>query len=124
MKKAVLSAALLSVAITLSGCSEKEAKPGSIAGFDEGEQYIEMWTYTIEDTPEGEACKESLGKFNDAYNGKYFDNVEFIQRNDNGGGYADKINASVISGDLPDVIAVDGPNISAYAANGIIQPLA
>ncbi|MFR0950820.1 MAG: extracellular solute-binding protein, partial [Ruminococcus callidus] len=34
------------------------------------------------------------------------------------------INASVMSGDLPDVITVDGPNISAYAANGIIQPLA
>ena len=28
-----------------------------------------------------------------------------------------------MSGDLPDVITVDGPNISAYAANGIIQPL-
>lgn len=39
-------------------------------------------------------------------------------------GYSDKINASVMSGDLPDVITVDGPNISAYAANGIIQPLA
>ena len=34
-----------------------------------------------------------------------------------------KINAAVMSGDLPDIITVDGPNISAYAANGIIQPL-
>lgn len=124
MKKAVLLAAVLSAAMTVSGCSEKEIEPGSIAGFDEGEKYIEMWTYTIEDTPEGEACKESIENFNEAYNGKYFANVEFIPRNDNGGGYADKVNASVLSGDLPDVIAVDGPNISAYAANGIIQPLA
>ena len=124
MKKAVLLAAALAAAALAGGCSEKEVEPGSIAGFDEGEQYIEMWTYTIEDTPEGEACKEAIEKFNGAFDGKYFASVEFIPRNDNGGGYSDKINASVMSGDLPDVIAVDGPNISAYAANGIIQPLA
>ena len=29
-----------------------------------------------------------------------------------------------MSGDLPDVLTVDGPNIAAYASNGIIQPLA
>lgn len=29
-----------------------------------------------------------------------------------------------MSGSLPDVLTVDGPNIAAYAANGIIQPLA
>ena len=34
------------------------------------------------------------------------------------GGYSDKINASVMSGDLPDVLTVDGPNIAAYAENG------
>ena len=58
------------------------------------------------------------------YDGKYFADIEFIPRNDSGGGYSDKINASVMSGDLPDVLTVDGPNIAAYAENGIIQPLA
>ena len=29
-----------------------------------------------------------------------------------------------MSGGLPDVLTVDGPNIAAYAENGIIQPLA
>ncbi len=29
-----------------------------------------------------------------------------------------------MSGDLPDVLTVDGPNIAAYASNGMIQPLA
>ncbi len=29
-----------------------------------------------------------------------------------------------MAGGLPDVLTVDGPNIAAYAANGIIQPLA
>ena len=28
-----------------------------------------------------------------------------------------------MSGDLPDIITVDGPNISAYVSNNIIQPL-
>ena len=65
-----------------------------------------------------------MERFNEKYDGTYFADIEFIPRNDSGGGYSDKINASVMSGDLPDVITVDGPNISAYAANGIIQPLA
>ena len=49
--------------------------------------------------------------------------IEFVPRNESGGVYSDKVNVSVISGGLPDVITVDGPNISAYAANNIIQPL-
>ena len=76
-----------------------------------------MWVHTIEDTPEGEAYKASVERFNEKYDGTYFADIEFIPRNDSGGGYSDKINASVMSGDLPDVITVDGPNISAYAAN-------
>ena len=29
-----------------------------------------------------------------------------------------------LAGGLPDVLTVDGPNVAAYASNGIIQPLA
>ena len=58
------------------------------------------------------------------YNGTYFADIEFVPRNDSGGGYSDKVNASVMAGGLPDVLTVDGPNVAAYAANGIIQPLA
>ena len=49
--------------------------------------------------------------------------IEFVPRNESGGVYSDKVIVSVISGGLPDVITVDGPNISVYAANNIIQPL-
>ena len=49
--------------------------------------------------------------------------IEFVPRNESGGVYSDKVNVSVISGGFPDVITVDGPNISVYAANNIIQPL-
>ena len=105
MKKAIsagISALLL--AGCLSGCGKSEIQPGDVVGFDEGEILVSMWVHTIEDTPEGEAYKKSVESFNENFNGKYFANVEFIPRNDSGGGYSDKINASVMSGDLPDVI--------------------
>lgn len=125
MKK-LLIAVLLPVimAILLPGCQGKRPEPGSVAGYDEGEQYLSIWVHSIEDTDEGRCYRESVDNFNEKYNGKYFADIEFIPRNDSGGGYSDKINASVMSGDLPDVLTVDGPNIAAYAANGIIQPLA
>lgn len=115
------SALLVSV---LTGCQAREPKPKDIAGYDEGEQYLSIWVHSIEDTDEGRCYRESVDAFNEAYDGLYFADIEFIPRNDSGGGYSDKINASVMSGDLPDVLTVDGPNIAAYAENGIIQPLA
>ncbi len=112
------------LAVLLPGCQSKQTEPGDIAGYDEGEQYLSIWVHSIEDTDEGRCYRESVEAFNEKYNGKYYADIEFIPRNDSGGGYSDKINASVMSGDLPDVLTVDGPNIAAYAANGIIQPLA
>ena len=118
---AILAAALLVGSLT--GCQGKKPSPGDIAGYDEGEQYLSIWVHSIEDTDEGRCYRESVEAFNEKYNGTYFADIEFIPRNDSGGGYSDKINASVMSGDLPDVLTVDGPNIAAYASNGIIQPL-
>ena len=114
----------LFAAACLSSCHQKDPEPGDIAGYDEGEEYLSIWVHSIEDTEEGQAYKESVETFNEAYDGQYFADIEFVPRNDSGGGYSDKVNASVMAGGLPDVLTVDGPNISAYAANGIIQPLA
>lgn len=111
-------------ALFLSGCQKSTPLPGSITGYDDGEQYLSIWVHSIEDTDEGRCYREAVDSFNEAYDGQYFADIEFIPRNDSGRGYSDKINASVMSGDLPDVITVDGPNIAAYAENGIIQPLA
>lgn len=125
MKKLILeSLVLLLVMGFLTGCQGKTVSPGDVEGYDEGEEYLSLWVHTIEDTPEGEAYKKSVERFNEVYDGVYFADIEFIPRNDSGGGYSDKVNASVMSGGLPDVLTVDGPNVSAYAANGIIQPLA
>ncbi len=115
---------LLLFTVFLTGCQRKNPKPEDIDGYEEGEQYLSIWVHSIEDTDEGRCYRESVDAFNEKYNGKYYADIEFIPRNDSGGGYSDKINASVMSGDLPDVLTVDGPNIAAYAANGIIQPLA
>lgn len=114
----------LATGLLLTGCGNSTPEAGSIKGYDEGEEYLSIWVHSIEDTDEGQAYKESVDAFNEKYDGQYFTDIEFIPRNDSGGGYSDKINASVMSGDLPDVLTVDGPNIAAYAENGIIQPLA
>lgn len=121
--KLLLLAGLLTV-VSFTGCQKKEVKPGDVAGYDEGEEYLSIWVHSIEDTPEGQVYRESVNSFNEKYNGKYFADIEFIPRNDSGGGYSDKINSSVLSGGLPDVLTLDGPNVAAYASNNIIQPLA
>ncbi len=125
MKKRLLCLTALFLLLgSLPGCQKKEIRPGDVEGFDQGEAYLSIWVHSIEDTEEGQAYKESVESFNEAYDGQYFADIEFIPRNDSGGGYSDKINASVMAGGLPDVLTVDGPNVAAYAANGIIQPLA
>jgi len=125
MKKKLLCAVSVLLAVgCLTGCQKKEVKPGDVAGYDQGEEYLSIWVHSIEDTEEGQVYRESVDSFNEAYDGQYFADIEFVPRNDSGGGYSDKVNASVMSGGLPDVLTVDGPNIAAYAANGIIQPLA
>lgn len=125
MKKRLLCLTVAVLAsVSLAGCQQKDPEPGDIAGYDDGEEYLSIWVHSIEDTEEGQAYRESVDSFNEAYDGEYFADIEFVPRNDSGGGYSDKVNASVMAGGLPDVLTVDGPNISAYAANGIIQPLA
>lgn len=125
MKKQIMTFLTITcLAVGLTGCQKSTPKPGSISGYEEGETYLSIWVHSIEDTDEGRCYREAVDSFNETYNGKYYADIEFIPRNDSGGGYSDKINASVMSGGLPDVLTVDGPNIAAYAENGIIQPLA
>ena len=125
MKKGfAVAASMFLAASCLAGCQKKQVQPGDVAGFDPGEQYLSLWVHSIEDTEEGQAYRQSVDRFNEVYNGTYCADIEFVPRNDSGGGYSDKVNASVMAGGLPDVLTVDGPNVAAYAANGIIQPLA
>lgn len=127
MKKRLKYGSIMSLVLMgtmFAGCGHSQPVPGEVKGYDNGEQYLSIWVHSIEETEEGQCYKETVEAFNKEYDGKYFADIEFIPRNDSGGGYSDKINASVMSGGLPDVLTVDGPNIAAYAENGIIQPLA
>ena len=86
MGKKIASILLIfTLIIGLVGC-EKKIDTRSITGFDDNEEYISMWVHTIENTPEGEAYKKSVELFNKKYDGKYFLDVEFIPRNESGGG--------------------------------------
>lgn len=122
----ICSFVLLILCLNITSCSLGSEKKSTknLQGYDNGEEIITMWVHVIEETTEGQAYKNSVERFNEKYDGTYYLSVEFVPRNESGGGYTDKVNSSVISGGLPDIITVDGPNISAYAANNIIQPMA
>lgn len=66
--------------------------------------------------------QQRVDEFNLEYEGVYHLSVEFIPR---GSAYAyeDKVNSAAAAGILPDLLSTDGPNISNYAANGILVPI-
>lgn len=66
--------------------------------------------------------QQRVDEFNKDYEGTYHLSVEFIPR---GSAYAyeDKVNAAASAGILPDILSMDGVNVSNYAANGIVVPI-
>ena len=80
-----LSGILLAM-LCFTGCQQKDPEPGDLEGYEEGEEYLSIWVHSIEDTEEGQAYRESVESFNEAYDGKYFADIEFVPRNDSGGG--------------------------------------
>ena len=58
-KRLLILAGVLLVTGCLAGCQQKDPKPGEIAGYDEGEDYLSIWVHSIEDTEEGQAYRES-----------------------------------------------------------------
>ena len=65
MKKRIIAALMAGVLmISLTGCQKSTPKPGSIAGYDKGEQYLSIWVHSIEDTDEGRCYREAVNAFN------------------------------------------------------------
>ena len=61
MKKPwICLAGIFLAAACLSGCQQKDPKPGDVAGYDPGEEYLSIWVHSIEDTEEGQAYRESV----------------------------------------------------------------
>lgn len=84
---------------------------------------IVVWTHVPEDSPDAKVYQQRIKDFNKQFSGKYSATVEFIPRNNSGGGYLDKINAAVASNSLPDVATCDGPDTAAWALSKILVPI-
>lgn len=120
MKKKVFGMILASAvaASALTGCGG--GKSGGSTNAD-GAKVVTIWSPTDEPAIE-EWWVQKIGEFNEAHKGEIEVKREAIVRADSYA-YEDKINAAVTSHDLPDILYVDGPNISNYAVNGIIVPI-
>jgi fructooligosaccharide transport system substrate-binding protein len=121
MKKKLVSMTIVA-AMTLAvlgGCAKGSADTdGAGAG---NEKVVTIWSPTDEPAIE-EWWVTAIAAFNQEHEGEIELKREAIVRADSYA-YEDKINAAITSNDLPDILYVDGPNISNYAADGIIVPI-
>lgn len=125
----MMSAAALAMA-SVTGCSSQNggkttAKVENAGGSKDGAsadgvKEITMWYQ--ENKTMIPAFDQRVEDFNKKYEGKYHLTIEYIPR---GSSYAyeDKVNSAAAAGILPDLLSLDGPNVSNYAANGIIVPI-
>ena len=114
----VALAGVMAVSV-LGGCGG--SKSGGGRTNSDGTKVVTIWSPTDEPAIE-EWWAEKINAFNEEHKGAIQLKREAIVRADSYA-YEDKINAAVTSNDLPDILYVDGPNISNYAADGIIVPI-
>lgn len=100
----------------LSGCQRTKERVN-----EQGESVITIWSPSDEPAIE-QWWTEKILEFNEAHEGEIELKREAIVRADSYA-YEDKVNAAITSNDLPDILYVDGPNVSVYAANEITIPL-
>lgn len=123
MKKRILSTllAVSLIAVTMSGCGKKSGGEGGGAVNADGAKVVTIWSPTDEPAIE-DWWVEKINAFNEENKGSIEIKREAIVRADSYA-YEDKVNAALTSNDLPDILYVDGPNVSNYAANGIVIPV-
>ncbi|WP_025335331.1 ABC transporter substrate-binding protein [Paenibacillus sabinae] len=122
MKKGILLS-LLAVSL-LAGCSSGGIQNANSSSGGQGEGSVvelTIWRPQASEVEDNVYVKR-IEEFNQANKGKIQVKMEVITRG-NSFAYEDKINAAVASHTLPDVLAMDGPNIANYAASEIIIPL-
>lgn len=90
-------------------------------GSSDGVKTVTIWS-PVDTEPIEAWWTEKIEAFNKAHEGKIQISREAIVRADSYA-YEDKVNAAVTSNDLPDILYVDGPNVTNYAANGIVVPI-
>lgn len=118
MKKRTVAAAFTAMMLSClcAGCGQVKERVN-----EDGESVITVWSPTDEPAIE-EWWTEKIEQFNAEHKGSIHLQREAIVRADSYA-YEDKINAAITSNDLPDILFVDGPTVSVYAANEITLPL-
>lgn len=119
MKKKIISilmAATLTLGLTACGTGGA-SDSGQTSAQADGVVNLTIWSPT--DTEAIEAWwVEKINEWNEA-NPEIQVSREAIDRSDSYA-YENKITTATTSNDLPDILYVDGPNVSYYAANGLI----
>lgn len=123
MKK-ILSLLLVAVmTLSLAACGGKSEsttnESGAAASSGSGDKIV-IWQPSDKESVEN-WWVEKLAEWNEANPDIQVERIA-IDRSDSYA-YENKIATAVTSGDLPDILFVDGPQVSYYAANGIIIPL-
>jgi fructooligosaccharide transport system substrate-binding protein len=116
MKKNLLvlsTVAMLAVG-SLAACSNKES-----SGSADSETQLTLWH---PESDKSVAYDEIIEEFNAEHDGEIEAKIEYIPRG-NKYAYEDKVSAAATSNTLPDLLAMDGPNVANYADAGIIQPI-
>lgn len=118
MKKRAVAVTLTAMIVSClcAGCGQTKERVN-----EEGESVITVWSPTDEPAIE-EWWVDRIEEFNAEHKGKIHLRREAIVRADSYA-YEDKINAAITSNDLPDILFVDGPTVSVYAANEITLPI-
>lgn len=118
MKKIILIILLVTcLTISLSGCGDQENVNDSKNGVT-----ITLWTPGAGTDHDSQIWKQIFDQFNKEHQGKIRIKAEFIPRG-SGFEYENKVSSSVVSGGLPDILRMDGPNISSYAYYKVIRPI-
>lgn len=105
---------------TLMGCGAN-SQTTTEGTSENNEIVVTIWSPTDEPAIE-QWWVEKIDQFNEENSGSIRIHREAIVRADSYA-YEDKINAALTSNDLPDILYVDGPNVSNYAYNNIIVPI-
>jgi fructooligosaccharide transport system substrate-binding protein len=97
--------------------NENDSNSEEVAGVIE----LDMWIHQSGED-ETNYNLERIEEFNEAHEDEIHINVEVVM-DDGGSSYNDSLNAALVAGNLPDVLALDGPFVASYAEADIIAPV-
>jgi multiple sugar transport system substrate-binding protein len=108
----LLAAALVAAVALLLGACDKHESPE-----DQGRTSLTVWFHTGQ-AAERETLERQVARFNAAQDEVVVHLVLLPE-----GGYNTQVQAAALSGELPDVLDLDGPYLYSYAWQGHLRPL-